>query len=120
MEASISLNVNDLISSLKNTPQVPRYKIINGQRIKIEEYNNLENQEKENLLFKDEIDYSVIDDELYELDKEWKTEIDPVMKQILSLKYDLIIFQFFHHEEDVNLITELTNHLNDLTKLLKK
>lgn len=83
--------LKSLVSKIKR----PRYKNVNGTRIKIQEYDYLVQYDRQQLeLLKNPLDdkkWKSIDEELTELNEEWQKEIHPTKKKILELKYELTL-----------------------------
>ena len=68
-----------------------RYIVRNKKKIKAIEYNDLPEVEKKDLAAKDGFDFSQIDDDLEQLHMRWEIETNLLTKEILFLKYDLLI-----------------------------
>jgi hypothetical protein len=113
-----AINIDSLLENIKSI-KAPRYKIINGKRIKNDEYLSLDEFEREELELK-ELNLNELDEELNELNKKWDEEMNPIRKEILKIKYFLVLEQWEGFEEikDPRLISRLSFELNKLEQLL--
>ena len=89
-----------------------RYVYRKGKRIKFEEYQILDAQDKEVLEMREGLDFSIIDGELEKINKEWDKQKDPILKQILFIKYELVLENFVH--DDTNNIIQLKKQIKEL------
>lgn len=112
----MNLDVNAFFSSIKDKSSA-RYVSRKGQRIKIEDYQNMDPQKKEelNLPTQDDI-WAEVDSQLDELNKQWNLESNKFRKKLLELKYDLLVEQTA--KDDPIKIEELTAKICELEKQL--
>jgi len=89
-----------------------RYVYRKGKRIKFEEYQILDAQEKESLEIREVLDFTKIDSELDRINNEWKQQKDPIKREILFIKYELVLENFVHDNPDY--IIKLKNKLKQL------
>lgn len=111
------LDIDGLFDDAKNQSSA-RYIIRGGRRLKIDEYNYLDLNEKEALSLKDDVDWSSIDSKLDQLNSEWILEVDSLNRELLSLKYDFLIESFVGDEPTI--ITILKEKIKKLEKLISK
>jgi hypothetical protein len=89
-----------------------RYVYRKGKRIKFEEYQILDAQDKEVLEMREELDFTKIDAELERLNEEYRKQKDSKQRQILAIKYDLVLENFVH--DNPNYIIQLKQQLKEL------
>ena len=115
-ETSKADGISSLIELVKLT-KTPRYKIINGRRIKSEDYQSMDEFEQLDL---SPLDLKELDDELNALNFAWTQAEDDLTRQILFLKFELKIETYFQDEAvlEPNLISKLQSDLANLEKLV--
>lgn len=89
-----------------------RYVYRKGRRIKYEDYQILDAQDKEALEMREELDFSIIDGELDKLNKEYERQSDLKQRMILAIKYDLLLENFVH--DNIDYIIQLKKQLKEL------
>lgn len=121
-----TIDVTDALLKIKSI-KAPRYVIINGHRIKFQDYIAMDEQVKEELKLESKWDFSKIeikswdftelDEKLNQLNKNWEEEIDPLKKEIIEVKYFLTLEDWFKDQPEK--ILELKDKLIKLENLLK-
>lgn len=111
----ISMGDESLVSKLLKATlgkSSSRYVYRKGKRIKFEEYQFLDAQDKEVLEMKEVLDFSKIDKELEKINKEYENQKNPIKRQILFIKYELLLENFVH--DNPNYIIQLKQQLKEL------
>jgi hypothetical protein len=108
-----SSGIADLINFVNNSGNAPRYVTVNKQRLKFQDYQNMDEFEKEELQTKSE-DWSEIDAELNALNKQAEKETDPLVRELLMAKYDLLVETRYDPFGDANTDPEAPKLINKL------
>ena len=112
-----AIALEDLIKESKLKTSA-RYTQLKGKKFKTEEFQNLDPQIKEKLDMGDQsVDWSKIDEELDKYNKEYDSETDIIQREIISLKYDLLVEEFI--ETDLERVKKIKYKLNILIELSK-
>lgn len=104
-------SVEKLLKAVKGK-SCSRYVLRKGKKIKSEDYEIMDAQDKEALELRDTLDWAEVDKKLDELNHEYEREKDPIQREILFIKYELMVES--HVGDEPHRINQLKLKLNKL------